>query len=54
MVYAIFLNVLEVDDKGQPLNEPQASFRAAEWIRQYIDNSFVPDLPFEDWETELH
>ncbi len=54
MVFAIFLNVLDVDEDGRPTNEPNASRRAAEWIRHYVDPTYRPERPFEDWETELH
>jgi hypothetical protein len=33
--FAIFVNVLELDDSGQPVNEKYAEKRAATWIYQY-------------------
>lgn len=53
MVFSIFLNVLEVDHEGRPLNEAHAARRAAEWIRQYNDPSYSPDEPLQEWECEL-
>lgn len=34
-VFAIFANVLVLDDEGNPVNAKQAERRAAMWIRQY-------------------
>ncbi len=54
MVFAIFTNVLEIDENGDPTNASWAQRRAAQWIRSYVDPSYVVDHPFEEWETELH
>lgn len=51
--YAIFANVLEIDDNGR-VNDARASLRAAQYIRSYVDQSYVVEPPFEDWELELH
>lgn len=53
MVIAVFTNLLEVDDDGAPLNEVAATHRAAQWVRQYFDPTYVVDPPLEPWETEL-
>jgi hypothetical protein len=53
MVFAIFTNVLDVDEDGRVINEHQATVRAAQYLRSYCDSSFVVSPPFEDWETEL-
>ena len=39
-VYAIFANVIEMDDDGNVLNAKYAERRAAQWLRSYIDRTF--------------
>jgi hypothetical protein len=51
--FAVFANVLDVDDDGHVTNDQAAGRRAAQWIRAYCDSSYVVEPPFEDWETEL-
>jgi hypothetical protein len=41
-VYAIFVNVIEVDEYGAVQNTKCAGKRAAQWLRSYID----PTLKF--------
>jgi hypothetical protein len=53
-VYAIFANVLELDEKGQVLNAQHAQKRATDYLRAYCDSNFKVDPPYEDWELELH
>ena len=53
-VYAIFANVLELDEKGQVLNATYAQKRATDYIRRYCDRSYKVDPPYEGWELELH
>jgi hypothetical protein len=53
-VYAIFANVLELDETGQVLNAHYAQKRATDYLRRYCDRSFKVDPPYEDWETMLH
>lgn len=53
-VFAIWANVLEVDDEGRVLNAEHAEKRATDWLRAYCDPGFVVDPPYEDWEVELH
>ena len=53
-VYAIFANVLELDEKGQVLNAQHAQKRATDYLRAYCDHSFKVMPPFEDWELDLH
>ena len=53
-VYAIFANVLEVDESGQVLNAQHAQKRATDYLRAYCDRSFKVEPPFEDWELALH
>jgi hypothetical protein len=52
--YAIFINVLELDDLGTVLNAKHAEHRAAQSIRRYIDSDYVVEPPFEDWELCLY
>jgi hypothetical protein len=52
-VFAIFTNVLDVDEQGRVTNEGDAEYRAAQWIRHRRDPAYVVDPPFEEWETEL-
>jgi hypothetical protein len=54
MAFAIFTNVLEVDENGKALNGEEAACRAAQYVRRYFDNSYVVEPPFEPWETELY
>jgi hypothetical protein len=53
-VYAIFVNVLELDENGQVLNARHAQKRATDYLRAYCDPSFEVDPPYEDWETKLY
>jgi hypothetical protein len=52
--YAIFANVLELDDSGTVLNATDAEYRAAQFIRSYVDDAYQVEPPFEDWEVALH
>jgi len=52
--YAIFANVLELDVDGSVVNAKHAERRAAQFIRSYVDDAYVVDPPFEDWEVALH
>ena len=54
MLYAIFVNVLEVDDDGNVLNEKYAEQRAAQWLRSYIDREYRVEPPLEPWEGTLY
>ena len=51
--YAIYCNVLDLDEAGKVLNDKQAQQRAAQYIRQYCDSSYVVVPAFEKWEVEL-
>ena len=53
-VFAIYANVLELDDDGKVLNAKYAEKRATDYLRAYCDPSFTVEPPYEDWETELH
>ena len=54
MVFAIFGNVLEIDERGHVLNSGQPERRAAQYIRSLYDQGYIVEPPFELWETELH
>ena len=53
-VYAIFANVIELDDDGRVLNAKYAERRAAQWLRGYVDPGYKVEPSFEDWEVALH
>ncbi|WP_338812200.1 hypothetical protein V9L05_12390 [Bernardetia sp. Wsw4-3y2] len=53
-VFAIFANVIEMDEEGTVLNAKYAEKRATDYIRSYCDSSFEVVPPYEDWETDLY
>lgn len=53
-VYAIFANVIEMDDEGVVLNAKYAEMRAAQFIRSYVDDSYQVEPEFEGWEVALY
>jgi hypothetical protein len=52
-VFAIWSNVLELDDEGNVLNPGAAKRRAAQYIRRFVDPSYIVEPPFAEWELEL-
>lgn len=52
--FAIFANVIQLDDKGNVLNAKYAEKRAVDYIRSYCDSNFEVNPPYEAWELELH
>jgi hypothetical protein len=54
MVFAVWSNVLELDEAGAPVNSHIATRRAAQYLRSFTDSTYQVDPPFEDWEVELH
>jgi hypothetical protein len=53
--FAIFANVLELDDRGEPINEKYAERRAATWLYQYCRGKLPPgEADLEPWECELY
>ncbi|PJJ58734.1 DUF7677 family protein [Hymenobacter chitinivorans] len=52
--YAIFANVIELDENGQVVNAQHAQKRAADYLRSYCDPAFTVEPPYQDWELELH
>ena len=51
--FAIFGNVLVLDEDGEVLNAKRVERRAAQYIEQYI-TGVQASPPFEGWEVELH
>lgn len=54
LAYAIFANNIDMDENGLVLNARYAECRAAQYIRQYCDSSFIVDPPLEEWEMTLY
>ena len=54
MVFAIYANVLEVDEHGVVVNAKHAEKRATGYLRSYCDPRFTVEPPYEDWELALH
>jgi hypothetical protein len=53
--FAIFVNVLELDEHGQPVNEKYAERRAATWLHQYCTRELpAGEAELEPWECELY
>jgi hypothetical protein len=52
--FAVFANVLEVDENGTVRNGGDAQYRAAQWVRSYCDPGYQVQPPFQLWELELH
>ena len=53
MTFAIWSNVLELDEEGNVINDDLATRRAAQFVRRFVDPQYVVEPPFEDWELEL-
>lgn len=53
--FAIFANVLELDEAGDPVNERYAERRAATWLYRFCTGELPPGEPdIESWEAALH
>ena len=53
--FAIFANVLELDDQGEPVNEKYAERRAALWLYKYCTGELPPgEVALQAWEVELY
>jgi hypothetical protein len=53
--FAIFVNVLEFDDRGVPINEKYAERRAATWLYRYCTGELPSgEADLEAWECELY
>jgi hypothetical protein len=53
-VFAIYANVLELDEEGNVLNAKYAEKRATNYLRAYCDPTFEVNPPYEEWETALY
>ena len=53
-VFAIFANVVEIDEKGEVLNAKYAEIRATDYLKKYYDSSYLIEKPYEDWELNLY
>ena len=53
-IFALWSNVLEIDENNKVTNEVAAKRRVAQYLRRWIDRDYVVEPPFENWETELH
>ncbi|NLX81606.1 MAG: hypothetical protein GXZ03_08595 [Proteiniphilum sp.] len=54
MVFAIYINVLELDEEGNVLNNTYAQKRATDYLKQYCLNDYTVEPEYENWEIELH
>jgi hypothetical protein len=52
--YAIFVNVIELDDHGTVVNAQYAQKRATDYLRAYCDPTFKVTPAYADWETALY
>ncbi|MBL3658778.1 DUF7677 family protein [Fulvivirga sediminis] len=52
--FAIYANVIELDEDGNVLNAKYAEKRATDYIRSYCDPTFEVNPPYQNWEIELH
>ena len=53
-VFAIYANVIELDQNGDVINAKYAEKRATDYLRSYCDPTFKAVPAYEDWELELH
>lgn len=53
-VFAIYANVIEMDEEGNVLNAKYADIRATDYLKQYFDANFKIEPPYEDWELALY
>ncbi|SDS13788.1 DUF7677 family protein [Microlunatus soli] len=53
-LYAVFANVIELDEDGRVLNAKYAERRAAAWLRSYLDRDYTVEPALQDWELALH
>jgi hypothetical protein len=54
LIFAVFSNVLRIDQNGRATNSNWARYRAAQCIRTYVDHKYSVIPPFQGWEIELH
>jgi hypothetical protein len=53
-IFAVFSNVLKIDQNGKPVNLDESRHRTAQYIRMEIDRDYSVTPPFQPWETTLH
>jgi hypothetical protein len=53
-VFAIYTNVIELDENGQVLNGKYAEKRATDYLRAYCEPGFEVKPAYENWEIALH
>jgi hypothetical protein len=53
-VFAIYANVINLDENGQVLNAKYAEKRATDYLRAYCDPNFEVKPAYEYWEVALH
>jgi hypothetical protein len=53
-IFAVWGNVVELNERGEVVNAPSVHRRVAQWIRGRIDPTYSVDPPFAPWELELH
>lgn len=54
MVFAIFANVIELDQDGNVTNFTYAQQRATDYLKSYCVPGFKVSPPLEEWETALY
>ncbi|SFO21641.1 hypothetical protein SAMN05428949_4504 [Chitinophaga sp. YR627] len=54
MAFAIYANVIKLDENGHVLNAKYAERRAAEYLKEYCIPGYKAYPEFEEWETALH
>jgi len=53
--FAVFANVLELDESGEPTNEKYGERRAATWLYEYCTGELPPgERALEFWEVQLY
>lgn len=53
-VFAIYANIIKLDEDGTVLNAKYAEKRASDYLRAYCDPTFNVTPAYEGWETELY
>ena len=53
-VFAIYANVIKLDENGLVLNAKYAEERATDYLKAYCDPNFEVTPVYEDWEVALH
>jgi hypothetical protein len=53
-IFAVFSNVLTIDEQDNPSNKEEAFFRAAQCVKQWCVTGYEAEPGFAGWETELH